>query len=274
MSAPAATHTVSPPPTPGPASVPTLLATLSGLWLLTWKSRLSLRQWPALAGAILPASLLAFLVLRTGTDEVYDFFYWLTTAYLLLGLPLYCLAVFGGLVRDDLQSNTLSFLMTRPMSRARFLLLRYVCQLAWVQVIGLAAGLLLLGTGFGCGVPGVPRFAGLFLAVQAVALPVFGALATLLGLAHRRYLVLGTVYGLVVEVGIGQIPTNINTLAMTRHLRALLAHDHEIARIYPWTTDAAGTALLVLPAAAVVFLVLSAALFTLREYTAGGETMQ
>jgi ABC-type transport system involved in multi-copper enzyme maturation permease subunit len=274
MSAPASMPSGSPPPTAGAAFRPTVLATLSGLWLLTWKSRFSVRQWPAIAGAILPASLLALLVLRTGTNEAYDFFYWLTTAYLLLGVPLYCLAVFGGLVRDELQSNTLSFLMTRPMSRARFLLLRFVCQLAWVQVIGLAAGLLLLGTGFGCGVPGVPRFAGLFLSLQAVALAVFGALATLFGLVHRRYLVLGTIYGLVVEVGIGQIPTNINTLAMTRHLRSLLAYDHELARIYPWTTEAAGTALLVLPAAALVFLALSAAMFTLREYTTTGETMQ
>jgi len=128
----------------GPTFVPRLFAAWRGLWLLTWKSRFSLRQWPALAGTLLPVSVLAFLVLWMGEEPDHDFFYWLAAAYLLLGVPLYCLASFGGLIRDELQSNTLSFLMTRPLSRARFLFLRFLCQLAWVELLGLATGLLLL----------------------------------------------------------------------------------------------------------------------------------
>jgi ABC-type transport system involved in multi-copper enzyme maturation permease subunit len=248
------------------------VATLSGLWLLTWKSRLSLRQWPALVGTILPASLLAFLVLRTSTGANLAFFYWLAAAYLLLGIPLYCLAVFGGLIRDDIQSNTLSFLVTRPSSRARFLFARFLCQLAWVQLLGLAAGLALLATGMLCGVGGIPQFTAMFLATQALALFVFGGLATLLGLLHRRYLVLGTIYGLVVEVGIGQIPTNINALAMTRHLRTLLGHNPAIHQIYEWSTDRTEMALFILLSVAILSLALSSLLFTVREYL-GSEDM-
>lgn len=249
-----------------PGAIPSIGATLRGLWLLTWKSRLSMRQWPALVGTILPVSLLGYLVLRQSTGAALDFFYWLAAAFLLLGVPLYCLAVFGGLIRDDLQSNTLGFLITRPMNRARFLIARFVCQLAWVQMLGLPTALLFLVTGWVCGVEGVLRFAGLFLVTQALALFVFGGLATFLGLLHHRYLVLGTIYGLVVEVGIGQIPTNINALAMTRHLRTLLGHNPDLARIYQWSTDGTGLALLILVLTPIVFLILSSVLFTFREY--------
>jgi ABC-type transport system involved in multi-copper enzyme maturation permease subunit len=268
-------------PSPASSAVPRssssdtpFAATLRGLWLLTWRSRVSLRQTPSLAGTILPPALLSFLVLRTSGQAAFDFFYWLAAAYLLLAIPLYCLAVFGGLIRDDLQSNTLSFLITRPMSRARFLLTRFICQLAWVQLLGLAAGLALLATGVMFSIPGVLRLTGLFLATQAIGIFVFGGLATFFGLLHRRYLVLGTIYGLVVEVGIGQIPTNINALAMTRHLRTLLGHNPDVARIYQWSTDGTGVALLVLLATALFFLILSAILFTLREYLGAEETLK
>jgi ABC-type transport system involved in multi-copper enzyme maturation permease subunit len=269
------TAPVSPSPADQPALPPAATpfsATLRGLWLLTWRTRLSVRQWPALVGTVLPTALLAFLVLRTSEGPALNFFYWLAAAYLLLGIPLYCLAVFGGLIRDELQSNTLSFLVTRPMSRARFLLTRFLCQLAWVQMLILVAGLALLATGAACGVEGVLRFAGLFLGTQILAILVFGALSTFLGLLHRRYLVLGTIHGLVVEVGIGQIPTNINALAMTRHLRTLLGHNPDLAGIYNWSTDGSGIALLVLLGTALLFLALSALLFTLREYL-GSEEM-
>jgi ABC-type transport system involved in multi-copper enzyme maturation permease subunit len=272
MSSPSSSPpTVSPPAAPHAWNAP-FSATLRGLWLLTWKSRLTLRQWPALVGTIFPVSLLGFLILRNSTDAGLASFYWLAVAYLLLGVPLYCLAVFGGLIRDDIQSNTLSFLITRPTSRARLLFARFLCQLVWVQVLGLAAGLALLATGWLCGVKGIPQFAGLFLATQALALFVFGGLATFLGLLHRRYLVLGTIYGLVVEVGIGQIPTNINALAMTRHLRTLLGHNPVIHEIYKWSTDGTGSALFILLSVAVLSVALSSLLFTVREYL-GAEDM-
>lgn len=262
---PLSSLTASSGPSPEICSPP-FLSTLRGLWLMTWKTRCSLRQSPAILGTILPTALLTFFVLRHDFDEKTALFYWLSTAHLLLAVPLYCLAVFGGLIRDDLQSNTLGFLTTRPLSRARFLLSRFLCQLAWVQVLGLIAGLLFLATGQIHGASGLPRFAPLFLVTQALALFVFAGLATFLGLLHRRYLVLGTLYGLFVEVGIGQIPTNINTLAMTRHLRTILGRNPELASLYTWPTDALPLALAVLLMTPVVFLALSAALFTLREY--------
>lgn len=94
----------------------------------------------------------------------------------------------------------------------------------------------------------------------------YGALSALLGMLHRRFLVLGAVYGLVVEVGIGQIPTNINHLSINRHLRTLLANLGPFQDTYGWSAEGTLTSVLVLTMAPVILAGLAAALFTWREY--------
>jgi len=104
------------------------------------------------------------------------------------------------------------------------------------------------------------------LGIQGIAVLVFGALSALLGLIHRRYMVLGAVYGLVVEVGIGQIPTNINTLSITRHLRTLLANNAHLAQQFDWSAQGTLSSLLIVGLATAIFLVLAAVLFSWVEY--------
>ena len=74
------------------------------------------------------------------------------------------------------------------------------------------------------------------------------------------------VYGLIVELGIGDIPTNINTLSVMRHLRTLLSHNSALQSLYEWS----GTGLLVpvaaLLLASLLFVALASLLFTFREY--------
>jgi ABC-type transport system involved in multi-copper enzyme maturation permease subunit len=254
---------------------PTLGGAVRGLWLLTWKSRLSWRQAPVLSVTVLALPLLAFLIMNQGPHFLLihgehrgldNFYCWWVTFYLLVALPLYCLAVFGDLIRDDLQSNTLSFLVTRPLTRARLFLVKFLSQLVWVEVLAFATGLLLVLVGGVSGVDGTLKLGGLLLGIQGIAVLVFGALSALLGLIHRRYMVLGAVYGLVVEVGIGQIPTNINTLSITRHLRTLLANNAHLAQQFDWSAQGTLSSLLIVGLATAIFLVLAAVLFSWVEY--------
>jgi ABC-type transport system involved in multi-copper enzyme maturation permease subunit len=254
---------------------PTLGGAVRGLWLLTWKSRLSWRQAPVLSVTVLALPLLAFLIMNQGPHFLLvhgehhgldNFYFWWVTFYLLVALPLYCLAVFGDLIRDELQSNTLGFLVTRPLTRPRLFLVKFISQLAWVEVLSSVTGLLLVLVGLVSGVDGTIRLAGLLLGIQGLAVLVFGALSALLGLIHRRYMVLGAVYGLVVEVGIGQIPTNINTLSITRHLRTLLANNVHLAQQFEWSAQGSLSSLLILGLAVAIFLTLAAVLFSRVEY--------
>ena len=53
----------------------------------------------------------------------------------------------GGLIRDELQADTMGFLTTRPLTRARLLLVKFIAQTAWVQIVMLLETLLLFAVG-------------------------------------------------------------------------------------------------------------------------------
>jgi hypothetical protein len=77
---------------------------------------------------------------------------------------------------------------------------------------------------------------------------------------------LALLYGLIVEMGIGRIPTNINTLSMVRHLKTLLSHNAVLQGIYDWPSQNLALSLGALVFGAVLFTTLAALLFTFREY--------
>jgi hypothetical protein len=138
-------------------------------------------------------------------------------------------------------------------------------------VAALVEGLLLLGAGALREIPAVGSLLPLFLAAQFLAVPAWSALGLLMGQITKRYLPLAVVYGLIVELGIGDIPTNINSLSLLRHLKTLLAHDAALQSLYQWTGKGVLLPASALVLAAALFLTLAALLFTFREYHAAAE---
>ena len=67
-------------------------------------------------------------------------------------------------------------------------------------------------------------------------------------------------------MGIGRIPTNINTLSLVRHLKTLLAHNPALQKLYDWNGAGVLLSIGALVFAAGLFLTLGALLFTFREY--------
>jgi hypothetical protein len=196
------------------------------------------------------------------------YYHWILDFYFLVILPLACVNACGALIRDELQADTLGFLLTRPVSRAQLLAAKYLSQTAWLQVFLLAESLLLVAAGRLQQIPDLGKFLPLFLGAQFLAVFAWSALGLLFGLVARRYIALALVYGLIVERGIGSIPTNINTLSLTRHLKTLLSHHPLLQTIYEWPAPqeswwlAAGALVL----AAAGFLGVAMALFTYLEY--------
>jgi hypothetical protein len=199
------------------------------------------------------------------------FYHWLIDLYFFIILPLSCVRSCGGLIRDELQSDTLGFLVTRPLKRATLVALKYLAQVAWLEIVVLVEALLLFAAGASRAIPQLGSLLPLFLAAQFLAVPAWCALGLFLGQVTKRYLPMALIYGLIVELGIGDIPTNINTLSLMRHLKTLLSHDAALQSLYEWS----GSGVL-LPAGAlmlgsVLFLSLAALLFTFREYHAAAE---
>jgi hypothetical protein len=194
------------------------------------------------------------------------FYRWLVDIYFFVILPLNCVRSCGGLIRDELQTDTLSFLTTRPVSRARLIVVKYLAQTGWLQIVMLIETLMLFGAGALRDVPSLGTLLPLFLAAQILAVPAWSALGTFLGLVTKRYMAFGIVYGLIVEMGIGRIPTNINTLSLMRHLKTLLAHNDSLNEIFKWTGAGVPFSVFALIAASFIFAGLAACLFTYREY--------
>jgi hypothetical protein len=199
------------------------------------------------------------------------FYHWLVDVYFFILLPLACVRGSGALMRDELQADTLGFLITRPVSRARLLCVKYLSQLAWLQVLLLTETLLIFGAGAGRQIPGLGALLPLFVAVQFLAVPAWSALGIFLGQITSRYMAIALVYGAIVEMGIGRIPTNINVLSMMRHLKTLLSHNGALQGIYDWPMDGAWLSICALVVAPVLFLGAAAVLFSFMEYLPASE---
>jgi hypothetical protein len=194
------------------------------------------------------------------------YYHWLIDFYFFVMLPLNCVRACGALIRDELQTDTLGFLTTRPLSRARLLLAKYLSQTVWLQVFLLLETALLFSTGWLRQIPAVAGLLPLFLFAQFLSVFAWSALGTLLGLLTNRYMGFAIVYGLIVEMGIGRIPTNINTLSLMRHLKVLLANNATLQGIYDWSSKGVPLAVGALLFATALFLTISAIVFTVREY--------
>ncbi len=204
-------------------------------------------------------------------DRTASFYHWLVDFYIFLIVPLACVRGCGALIRDELHAETLGFLLTRPVSRARLLLVKYLSQAAWLELLLMVETLLLFAAGAAREIPALGVLLPLVLAVQCLAIPAWSALGVLLGQLTTRYMAAALVYGGVVEMGIGRIPTNINTLSLLRHIKTLLSQNVALQGLFDWPEGRAATALLALAVAPVLFMAASALLFTYVEYHHAAE---
>jgi hypothetical protein len=194
------------------------------------------------------------------------FYHCLIDLYFFILLPLTCVSKCGALVRDDLEADTLSFFLTRPLSRAQLLVTKFIAQTVWLEIALLAQTLLVFLAARLRVVPDLGNLLPLLVGVQLLAVLGWSALGSLLGLISRRYMALGLLYGLVIEMGIGRIPTNINSLSLIRHLQTLLGHNTVLQGVFNWPAGSSLRAVVALLVAAVLFLNLASLLFTFREY--------
>ena len=77
-----------------------------------------------------------------------------------------------GLIRDELQADTLGFLITRPVKRAQLILVKYLSQAVWLEILLLVeTRLLLFAAGAAREIPALGALLPLVLAVQFLAIP-------------------------------------------------------------------------------------------------------
>lgn len=224
--------------------------------------RLTLRRFATLSHWLVLAGLLGILALLTATNSRHDLYFGWFAGYLTALVPIVAFVSAGGAMRDELKGSTIDYVFTRPIPRWAFVLFRYFAQLFCAQVDFLCAFLVIAGIGLSAGIPGLVSALPLLLLAQFLMIAAFSALGLLLAQLTSRYVVIGLLYGAIVEVGIGHIPTQLSQLSLTQQIRRML---HSVLAspagdpLSAWA--ATGTVLVFV----VLILGLAAALFSRRE---------
>lgn len=251
-----------------PAAIaPSPWRALGGVWRLTYPGFFSARRLLVLAGL---STLLFLLTAQNVRHGQTDYFYrWTTEFYLTFLLPAISLLSAAGSVRDDMQSVSVDYVLTRPLRRAWFVVLRYLSQMLCLQVSSLVPLAAIYAAGYTEGVDRLGAMLPHLLLGQALTIAGFSALGFLFGALTTRYFVVGVLYGLVVEIGVGQIPTQVGKLSMTHHVLAMLSP------VIPNARGLHEAESIVVAAGAILVFVLVAvggavALFSMREFTGSG----
>ena len=196
---------------------PSLSSTWGGAWRLTYRRLWAPKHWLVIAGSSALLALLCHATVRDGRAPGY--FRWVMDTYLSLLLPVFAFIFGAGSIRDDLGGGMVDYVFTRPVRRPAYLACKYLSHLACAQLDFLVPFAALLAVGASRHIPGLGAAAPLLFLGQALTIAAFSAFGFLCGVLTSRYVVIGLVYGVAVEAGLGNIPTALNRISLTHHVR-------------------------------------------------------
>jgi ABC-2 type transport system permease protein len=256
---------MNPPPLPPPllTATPNWRSAFGGVWRLTYGRFLAPANLAILAGVLGVLALLALSGVHNGNAE--HFAEWSVHLFLAFVVPVVAFLTAAGLIQDDLKPATVDYVLTRPLRRPAFVLYRYLAHTACLQAQCLAALAVLVAVGLFRHVPGLGAIAPSLLLAQILAITAFSALGFAFGAFTRRYLVLGIVYANIIELGVGHIPTQLNRLSMTHHVRTIASSILHLRTKNPVELDSLPASIVALLVFSLVFVGAAAALFSLKE---------
>lgn len=186
-------------------------------------------------------------------------------------LPLVALLFGSALIHDAVDSKTLTYFLTRPISRLSIFLGEFGAYLVTVLTltvpcIVLTYLVLCVGTpqGTGFGAPDLVQDLG----ACALTLFTYGALFALLGVSFKRPLIPGLLFLFVWEGFVANFPGDAPNYTLTAYARSLIRHrpsEEGLAELFS-KFFGVGESVLVLGIVGVVSLVLATWIFSKREY--------
>jgi ABC-type transport system involved in multi-copper enzyme maturation permease subunit len=249
---------------------PNALRAFGGIWRLTFRRFLQPSHGLALAGMIAALMVIAVPTLAMRTDSEGRYLRWVIDFYLLFLVPVLSFISAAGAMRDELKATTVDYVFTRPVRRPHFVAFKYLSHLACAQLDFLAAFGAIVGLGVVLHVTHLSASLPSVLLGQILLITVFSAFGFLCAVITGRTIIIGLIYGSVIEAGVGQIPTAVSKLSMTHQVRAMLAPLYEPAAKLA-SAPGAWSVLLVLAAVSAVMLGVAAAIFSLRELSGPDE---
>ena len=247
--------------------VPSLRHAFGGVWRLTFRRFLLPGRWIMVLVGLAVLTLLSFASGHRGGGSGH-YLGWVVGFYVTFLVPALAFIAAGGAMRDEMKSGTVDYVLTRPVRRPAFVVFKFISHTLCTQIDFLLALAVVLAIGAARGVPDLAAAAPMLLLGQALLIMAASAFGFLSGILTSRYVVIGLLYAGVIEVGVGQIPTQLSRLSMTRQIRDLLDPAAGAAASVAATFGTVGL-LLVFTGVA---LAAAAALFNLRELSAPNES--
>ncbi|HLB68712.1 MAG TPA: ABC transporter permease subunit, partial [Thermoplasmata archaeon] len=174
------------------------------------------------------------------------------------------------LIREEIDDNTLPYLLTRPVSKPTVAVSKYAGYLVAAMVLLLPPVILAYavtevyaGTGLGSDADVLVGF----LAATALAVIAYGALFFFLSVVLRKPLTVGLLIGFVWESVVGSLPGSVPKLSLIYYLQSVLKGMIPVGSLSGFATDvSAPVAATVLIVFAVIMLVLATVMFQKMEF--------
>ena len=260
----------------GPPRVPPNAAhAFGGIWRFTARRFFTPGYWLTLIGMLFLLVIFSFPAAPNHAAAARGLIPWAGGFYVCFLVPVLAFISGAGAMRDDLSGAAVDYVFTRPVPRPLYVIFRYAAQMGCLQIDFLFG----LGTVAALGaIHGVPQFASalpLLLLAQIMAVATFSAFGFFCGMITSRYIVIGLLYGALVEIGIGNVPTQINQISLVRQVLGLLRPilgegDGALTRAALTSTLGTPAIVAVLAGFCAVMIAFSAVLFATREFAGPG----
>jgi ABC-type transport system involved in multi-copper enzyme maturation permease subunit len=126
-------------------------------------------------------------------------------------------------MREEMKSGNVDYVLTRPVPRPAFVVFKFLAHLICAQIDFLIAFAVVMIFAVINHVPDLAAVGAKLFFGQMLMVTAFSGLGFLGGVMTARYVVVGLAYAGIVEVGVGQIPTQLSRLSMTHQVRGLLS---------------------------------------------------
>lgn len=251
-----------------PRVTPSLRHAWGGTWRLTYRQLL--QPGHGLMMAIGLGVLVFLFAAGARWNRPAEFLNWVCGFYVTFLVPALAFISAGGAMRDAMKSNSIDYVLTRPMPKPAFIVFKFLAHTLCAQINFLVAFIVVVGFVSAHQVPDAGVALGQLLFGQVMMVTAFSAFGFLAGTITSRYVIIGLGYAGVIEAGVGQIPTQISQLSMSNLMRntltPLLQHiPSTTAPSVPWAITIMLLFTFVMVAAAV-------AVFTLRELSGPAES--
>jgi ABC-2 type transport system permease protein len=240
--------------------------------VLTVRYLLSTKRGLAtLALSWVPLLLVASLALaRVASFDILLFQSLMVPLFLQIVLVFVTLVDANALIREEIDDNTLPFLLTRPISKPAIAFSKYAGYLVAALVLLLPPVVVAYGVTEAYAGTGLGTDADVlvgFLAATALATLAYGALFFFLSVVLRKPLTVGLLIGFVWESIVGSLPGSVPKLSLIYYLRSVLKGTVNVGPLSGFATDvSAPVAAVVLVVFAVVMVILAAFTFQSMEF--------